>query len=286
MSSSFEKVAILDNYYQTSSFYPMPVVMVSTLSENGTTNLGSYSLCFPYLIAGRHAMMLVSRDGSNTSVNLRREKVCALNFIPFDKKLLANSVMLGYPGETTDEKMKNSRFTLVPSERADGERETGRRYPDIVRESVQVFECTWDESFPEKFRPEDAECHFVLRIDRIAMKAKWKKALFSGQGFPSLPVDYGYRNNRGFWFARHARPHEVRIPASKGQSVDSIVYATQRFDPDVAWERDACAKIVKVPRVFLNTVIKSCVEAAKKEGVTTITPEFMDRIRNKRAGER
>ncbi len=40
-------VRVLDNFYQTSSYYPMPVVMVSTLDEQGKTNLGSYSLCFP-----------------------------------------------------------------------------------------------------------------------------------------------------------------------------------------------------------------------------------------------
>ena len=42
MSNDFEDVRMLDNFYQTSSFFPMPVVLVSTLSEEGQTNLGPY----------------------------------------------------------------------------------------------------------------------------------------------------------------------------------------------------------------------------------------------------
>ena len=42
----------------------MPVVLVSTLSDEGQTNLGSYSLCFPHLIAGKYAMMLICREDS------------------------------------------------------------------------------------------------------------------------------------------------------------------------------------------------------------------------------
>ena len=47
MHEEFTEVRILDNFYQTSSFFPMPVILVSTLAESGRTNLGPYSLCFP-----------------------------------------------------------------------------------------------------------------------------------------------------------------------------------------------------------------------------------------------
>ncbi|GAH98711.1 unnamed protein product, partial [marine sediment metagenome] len=40
MTDSFQKVSVLDNFYQTSFFYPMPVVMVTTVSESGLTNIG------------------------------------------------------------------------------------------------------------------------------------------------------------------------------------------------------------------------------------------------------
>ena len=52
--SSFKDMRIVDNFYQTSSFFPMPTVLISTLAEDGSTSIGSYSLCFPYYIAGRH----------------------------------------------------------------------------------------------------------------------------------------------------------------------------------------------------------------------------------------
>jgi hypothetical protein len=35
-SNGFRNVRILDNFYQTSSFFPMPVVLVCTQSESGS----------------------------------------------------------------------------------------------------------------------------------------------------------------------------------------------------------------------------------------------------------
>jgi flavin reductase (DIM6/NTAB) family NADH-FMN oxidoreductase RutF len=70
MTQEFVDVRILDNFYQTSSFFPMPVLLVSTLNESGTTNLGPYSLCFPYLVVPggeSHAMVLIARSDSNTA---------------------------------------------------------------------------------------------------------------------------------------------------------------------------------------------------------------------------
>lgn len=62
----FEPVRILDNFYQTSSYFPMPVVLVSTVSESGDTNIGPYSLCFPHIVAEDHSMILICRSNSNT----------------------------------------------------------------------------------------------------------------------------------------------------------------------------------------------------------------------------
>jgi flavin reductase (DIM6/NTAB) family NADH-FMN oxidoreductase RutF len=281
----FVAVRILDNFYQTSSFFPMPVVLVSTLSESGQTNLGAYSLCFPHIIAGEHAMMLIARDSSNTAQNLLRTGLCALNFIPDKRKYVKNCVALGFPGETTEEKMAQSVFSLIPSTREPRSDESAA-FPQIVEEAIQVFECTWDPSFPVKYEPESLECHFVLRIEEILLKERWRDALFEGRGFPRLPINYGYRNNLHFWFARHRRPYRVPIPKNKGSSIESVLYATSRFDDSVTWQREACAELVSVPRLFLNTVIKGCVEAAKAEGVTEITPEFLERVRDKRSRDK
>ena len=48
----------------------MPLCLVGTLDENGEkTSFGSYSLCFPYYVAGKdfYAMILETRNSSNTA---------------------------------------------------------------------------------------------------------------------------------------------------------------------------------------------------------------------------
>ena len=137
--SSFKDLRIVDNFYQTSAFFPMPTVLVGTVSETGMTNLGAYSLCFPYYIAGKeyYAMVLECRNSSNTAQNILRGSKVSLNFITDDKKYFREAVRLGFPGDTTEEKMKNCLFTLEKGQ-AEGER------PLVIREAYQCFECTWD----------------------------------------------------------------------------------------------------------------------------------------------
>lgn len=188
-----------------------------------------------------------------------------------------------YPYSVT---MQNSAFTLHPSARTEEEREPGVQYPSIVQEAVQVFECTWDQHYPLKHDPDSPECHFVLRIDKIVMKKKWRDCLFEGKGFPRLPVDYGFRDNAFFWFTRSSRPYKVPIPTEKGVTVDAVKFAAQRVDPDVQWQEEAYAKLVRVPRIFLTRVIRQCIEAAREEGIDEITPEFLDAIRDKRSKDR
>ena len=66
--SSFENLRIVDNFYQTSLFFPMPTVIISTLCEDGSTTLGPYSLVQPYYVAGKdyYAMLLSCRNSLNT----------------------------------------------------------------------------------------------------------------------------------------------------------------------------------------------------------------------------
>ena len=281
MRDEFVNIPILDNFYQTSSFFPMPVVLISTIAENGGTNLGAYSLCFPYIVGGTHAMLLISRHDSNTSHNIQRTGVCAINFIPDDKKYTRNCVMLGYPGETTDEKMVNSIFTLQPSARTEEERHDDTRYPDIVHEALQVFECTWNPDYPLKVSPDSKSCHFVLHIDKIIVKARWQTSLIEGRGFPRLPINYGFRHNAYFWFTKGQKPYKEDIPKEKAVDISAIKYAAERIDSDIRWHPDAYARLVKVPRVFLTRVVTSCIEAAKEQGIEEITPEFLDQVRQK-----
>ena len=96
--SSFKDLRIVDNFYQTSLFFPMPTVIISTIAESGETNLGPYSLVQPYYVAGRdyYAMLLNARNSSNTAQNILRTGKCAINFIPDDRKYFKEAVKLSW----------------------------------------------------------------------------------------------------------------------------------------------------------------------------------------------
>ena len=189
--NGFKDLRIVDNFYQTSSFFPMPTTEIGTLSESGLTNLGSYSLCFPYYIAGKdyYAMILCCRNSSNTAKNILRTGKCTINFITDKRKYFKEAVRLGYPGETTEEKMKDCIFNLVDGKRA--RENPNEQYPKIIQEAFQVFECTWvselDNASNDKVMDEynapfhdfngitsKYGAHFILKIDNILIKPKQK----------------------------------------------------------------------------------------------------------------
>ena len=184
--SSFKDLRIVDNFYQTSAFYPMPTILISTLAEDGSTSIGSYSLCFPYYIAGKsyYAMILECRNSSNTAQNILRTGKCALNFITDERKYFKEAVRLGFPGETSKEKMAKCKFTL---EKGLAGKDLEKR-PLVVQEAFQVFECTWDDTLENAYLDKERigqlegveppyrdfngitskfGCHFILKIDKI-----------------------------------------------------------------------------------------------------------------------
>lgn len=297
-----KELRIVDNFYQTSAFYPMPTILVGTVSESGQTNLGAYSLCFPYYIAGKdyYAMILECRNSSNTAQNLLRTKKCTLNFIPDDKKYFKEAVRLGFPGDTTEEKMKDCLFTLVDSE-------LGKDRPQLVEESFQVFECSWDDSLEDAHKDKAGNldgydppyrnfngitskfgAHFILKIDKILMKEKYHDAIVNGvkrNNFPSVPVDYGYRDSTNFWYTKFKKPNSEKIPEKDGD-VKSVMYAAERIDPEVKFTEGACAQLVKIPRVFLKMALTQMVNIAKEEGINLIDEKALTIINDKRRKEK
>lgn len=297
-----KELRIVDNFYQTSAFYPMPTILISTVSESGQTNLGAYSLCFPYYIAGKdyYAMILECRNSSNTAQNLLRTKKCTLNFIPDDRKYFKEAVRLGFPGETTEEKMKGCLFTLIDSE-------LGENRPQIVEESFQVFECTWDDTLENAFEDKPGNldgyeppyrnfngitskfgAHFILKIDKILMKEKYHNSIVNGvknNNFPRVPVDYGYRDSTNFWYTKFIKPISEKIPAKDGD-VKSVIYAAERIDPTVKFTEEACAKLTKIPRVFLKMALTQMVDIAKEEGISVIDEAALEIINDKRRKEK
>lgn len=298
----FKDLRIVDNFYQTSAFYPMPTVLVGTVADSGMTNLGSYSLCFPYYVAGKdyYAMLLECRNSSNTAQNILKRKKVTLSFIPDNRKYFREAVRLGFPGDTTEEKMKDCLFTLCKST-------LGEDRPQYVGEAFQVFECTWDDTL-ENASECKAGClegyagpyksfngitskfgaHFILRIDKIWMKEKYYNTIINGvkaSGFPRVPVDYGYRDSTNFWYTKFTRPIAEKIQAKEGE-INSVRYAADRIDPDVKFTDEACARLTKIPRIFLKMALTQMVEIAKGEGITLIDEKALEIINDKRHKEK
>ena len=294
--SSFKDLRIVDNFYQTSAFYPMPTVCITTVNPDGSLNVGSYSLVFPYYIAGKdyYAMLLECRNNSNTCQNVLRTGKLALNFIPDDKKTFKEAVRLGFPGPS-DEKMKDCKTIQVSFN---------------ISSAFQVMECTWDSSLENggKWKPGEMDgyegpyndfngitskfgAHFILKVDKILMKPKYYDAIVNGvkaKDFPPVPVDYGYRDSTNFWYTpfKGRKAISEPVPAPKEIDIDSIKYAANRCDPDIKFTDEALMNFVKVPRPFLKTVLMGCVDWAKENNVTLITDEHVKIINDKRNAEK
>ena len=308
--SSFQELRIVDNFYQTSLFFPMPAVLVSTLTEEGKTTCGPYSLLAPFYVAGKeyYAFMLECRNSSNTAQNLIRYKKCVINFLPDDRKSFKEMVRLGWPGDKPEEKMKDFRFHLEDGLRK-AEDPKGV-YPQVIREAVQAVECTWVDTLDgaQDDRPLEAGtdhyeldryhdfngitspygAHFVLRIDKILMKERYRNAIVNGvraKDFPPLPVDYGYRDSKNFWYHKHRWMLPELLPQRK-TTVASVRYAADRLQTDVQFTDAALEKLVKVPRIFLPTALKGCVSWAEENGVKVIDVAEMEIINDKRSKEK
>ena len=304
--SSFENLRVVDNFYQTSLFFPMPTVVISTLCEDGSTNLGPYSLVQPYYIAGKdyYAMLLCCRNSSNTAQNILRNGKCALNFVDDKPKTFKECVKLSWPGDKPEDKMPKCKFKL---EKSLIEESTGEKRPMVLRDAIQVIECTWvreldhaQDDLPGQLNGYEPPyhdfngitskfgAHFILKVDKILMKKKYHDAIINGVkagDFPPLPVDYGYRDSKNFWFHRKRRMRAELLPVRKA-SLDSVRYAADRADDKVKFTDDALETILNVPRVFLPLVLKGCVEWARENNCELITAKEMKIINDKRAKEK
>jgi hypothetical protein len=265
-------------------------------------------LCAPYYVAGKeyYAMLLVCRNSSNTGQNLLRSGKCALNFIEDDLESFQEAVLLGFPGETSEEKMINFTSELESGQAC----EDGTERPLIVSKAFQVFECTWMSDLENAYEDSDKYgqtdgiappyrsfngitskfgAHFILKIDKILMKDKFYNSIINGvseTGFPSVPVDYGYRDSINFWYTKFSTPIPVKVPDSKELPLSSVKFAAQRIDDKVKFTDDACRMMTKVPRVFLKASLQMCVNWARENNVTLIDAEHVKIINDKRKDEK
>ena len=304
--SSFENLRIVDNFYQTSLFFPMPTVVISTLCEDGSTTLGPYSLVQPYYVAGKdyYAMLLSCRNSSNTAQNILRTGKCAISFIDDNPKTFKEAVKLSWPGDKPSDKMPKCKFKLEPGL---VEEETGEKRPYVLTDAIEVIECSWvreldgaDKDLPGELNGYEPPyhdfngitskfgAHFILKIDKILMKKKYSDAIINGvkaKDFPPLPVDYGYRDSKNFWYHRKTKMRAELLQMRKA-SLESVRYAADRVDDVVKFTDGALLTVLGVPRVFLPLVLKGCVAWAKENGVTLIDETHMKIINDKRAEEK
>ncbi len=305
-NEQFKDLRIVDNFYQTSLFFPMPLTLIGTLDESGEkTSFGAYSLIFPYYIAGKgyYAMVLECRNSSNTAKGLLRHGKCTINFLPFSKKNFANHVDLGFPGDTPEEKIKALKFhTEEGLSHLDHKDE---RYPKIISEALQVMECTWvkeldnaqDDKVLEEYNGPYHDfngitskfgAHFILKIDHILIKEKYYNSIINGvtsRNFVPLPTNWGYRDSKNFWCSDYKAPIAVGIP-NREVDLTSLRYAADRADDKVKFDDSALKMLVKVPRPFLKLVLKGCVDWAKDNNCEYITDKEMQIINDKRSKEK
>ena len=249
-------------------------------------------------------MILECRNSSNTAQNLLKRGKCALNFLENSKSNFKQIVKLGFPGQTPKEKMSKVNFEL---EKGIAE---GDDRPLVLKDAYQVFECTWDDqlenAFEDKVKVGQLDgiegpyknfngvtskfgCHFILKIDKILIKEKYYNAIVNGakdSTFPKVPVDYGYRDSTYFWYTKFRKPIKCPIPNVQSNNLESVKYAANRIDPNVHFTEEACEMVVKVPRVFLKTVLTGCVNYAKEHGITLIDEKVMKDINDKRKAEK
>jgi hypothetical protein len=282
INEKFVESPLRDNWYQASSYYPSPFALITTVDENGETNIGPYQLTFPFEVIKGRSFMMCSRMDSNTDRHLQRAKVAALNYVEFDKAKLKKIVDLGYPGQTTEEKMKDNPYTLVDSP-TPGREADGDRFPKIIKEAFQVYEVVVDTEQPIR-DDGNTPSYFVLRIERILMKETWQKNLANGvTRLPNVPLAYGFRDGARFWFTEHKKPFWFPTPTNKGPKEESILYEANRLDAEnVQFTRDACKELTGVPRPFIKTVLKGIIKRAKEDGVELVDVDYVKKINAER----
>lgn len=307
MNSKFKNIRITDNFYQSSSFFPMPLTLIGTLNEDGSfTSFGAYSLIFPYYIAGKgfYAMVLECRNTSNTARGLFRHKKCTINFLPYSKKNFEQHVNCGFPGDTPEEKMKDFRFT--PVDGLSQEENPQVKCPKILDEALQVFECSWVSELDNAQNDQVLEeydkypyhnfngvtskfgAHFILKIDHILIKEKYYNSIINGatrRNYCPLPTNWGYRDSKFFWCSDFKKPEKITIP-NRQVDITSIRYAANRLNGNVQFTDEALKTLVKVPRPFLKLVLKGCADWADERNIKIIDVKEMKEINDKRSQEK
>jgi hypothetical protein len=78
-----------------------------------------------------------------------------------------------------------------------------------------------------------------------------------------MPIDFGYRDSKFFWYTKGSKVIKMPIPEKKGMELSSVRYAADRIDPNIYFTDEACQKLIRIPRIFLKSALLGIVEQAK-----------------------
>lgn len=195
---SYQNVGLGDNFYPTRCLSTAKI-LISTLAEDGSTALGSYSLCYPYYIAGKDycAMVLGCRNNSNTAQHILRYGKCAINFLTKNENCINETLGFELIEDIFENNISKFKFNL---ERGLAEEvEPAIKRPMVVKEALQVFECTWISELEGAINDKPGiingydppyrsfngitskfGAHFVLKIDKILMRQKYMNGTVNG----------------------------------------------------------------------------------------------------------
>jgi flavin reductase (DIM6/NTAB) family NADH-FMN oxidoreductase RutF len=274
-SRTFVASPMRDNWYQRSSYLGSTFALITTVSEDGQTNIGPYQLSFPFEVNTGRSWMVVSRNTSNTATNVHRTLKCALNFIEYDAAQIETILKLGYPGQTTAEKMAYNTLDLIDSPTPG--RESNDIYPKILADAYQVYECTLDiERINENPILRDSpSAHLLLNIDNILVRDDWVDAIDgSSDRMPNVAMTYGFRGGSTFWFGQTQPAYKLPIP-DMGANHDLVHYEANRLDDEVRFTMEACKQLTGIPNAFVQNVLKGIVKQAKARGVTNVDEAFV-----------
>ena len=71
-ADAFVSSPMRDNWYQRCSFLGSSFALITSVSEDGQTNIGPYQLSFPFEVNTGRSWMVISRNTSNTATNVWR----------------------------------------------------------------------------------------------------------------------------------------------------------------------------------------------------------------------
>ncbi|MEC9376317.1 MAG: hypothetical protein VYA80_08135 [Pseudomonadota bacterium] len=281
--NQFISSPIRDNWYQRSSYYGSTFALITSVDEEGNTNVGPYQLSFPFQTNTNYSWIVISRATSNTATNVKRTLKCALNFVEYKDEATTELILkLGFPGQTAVEKAEYNPFKLIDSPTPG--RSSGKVYPKILADAYQVFECTLDIENIEKnpILRDSPSAHLLLSIDNILLKEKWMNLLDgSGDEMPHIPLTYGFRGGNTFWFGDSLPAYKKPMP-DMGANHDIVHYEANRLDDNVRFTMEACKKLTGIPNNFVRQVLQGIVNQAKSRGVTEVDEAFIDILNSER----